>query len=250
MIYYGLTDVGKIRKNNEDSFFVKAYDDNHMLAIVADGMGGYKGGKKASSIAVETISSCVENLLPDILSYTERKLKQTLIKAIKAANKAIYENASNSKELSGMGTTIVVCFISDNKLYALNAGDSRLYIINNSITQVTKDHSFVGELVELGVISQQQAQHHPQKNVITRALGTEADIDIDIYTQKLSNNDSVLLCTDGLTNMLDDETIITVINSRDDISDATKTLVDEAKKSGGSDNITVVMIRPEHGGEL
>ena len=243
MIYYGLTDVGKIRKNNEDSFFVKAYDDKHMLAIVADGMGGYKGGKRASSIAVEIISEYVEKLLPDILTYTERKLKQTLIKAIKAAKKAIYENAVNSKEFSGMGTTLVVCFISGGKLYALNAGDSRLYIVNSSITQVTKDHSYVGELLEMGVISEQQAQHHPQKNIITRALGTEADIDIDIYTEKLSKTDSVLLCTDGLTNMLDDETIITVINSNEDISAVTETLVDEAKKSGGSDNITVVMIK-------
>ncbi|MBR2404117.1 MAG: serine/threonine-protein phosphatase, partial [Clostridia bacterium] len=115
--------------------------------------------------------------------------------------------------------------------------------------QVTKDHSFVGELVELGVISQQQAQHHPQKNIITRALGTDPEIDVDIYTEKLNDGDTILLCTDGLTNMLSDKKIIELVNSNSDISVVTKTLIDEAKKSGGNDNITAVVIKTSDGGE-
>jgi protein phosphatase len=246
---FGMSDVGKIRKNNEDSFYIQVYDNDHVIGVVADGMGGHKGGKKASSIAVKVISEYVEALLPDMLSFTERKLKQALIKAVKSANKAIYDDAVNSTELSGMGTTAVVCYISGGKLYALNAGDSRLYIINDKITQVTKDHSFVGELVELGVISEQQAQHHPQKNIITRALGTEPEIDVDIYTEKLNDGDTILLCTDGLTNMLSDKKIIELVNSDSDISVVTKALIDEAKKSGGNDNITAVVIKTSDGGE-
>ncbi len=243
MNFFGMSDVGKIRKNNEDSFYIKAYDENHILAVVADGMGGHKGGKQASTIAVRIIAEYVEKLLPDILSYSERRLKQTLIKAVNSANEAICENAQSYEELSGMGTTAVVCFVSGNKLYTLNIGDSRLYIINDTIKRVTKDHSYVGELVELGVISEQQAKNHPHKNVITKALGTEDGTDADIYVEKISKNDTVLLCSDGLTNMLSDAKIIECIKLNDNIEIATKSLIDNAKKLGGSDNITVVVIK-------
>lgn len=249
MICYGLSDVGKIRKVNEDSFYIQVYDNSHALAVVADGMGGHKGGKQASTIAVDIISKYVDELLPSILSYSERKLKQTLIKAVKLANKEIYDNSTHSAELNGMGTTAVLCFVCGDKLYTLNVGDSRLYVVNNIIKQVTKDHSYVEELVELGVISEQQAQHHPNKNVITRALGTDADIDVDIYTENISDNDSILLCSDGLTNMLDDNTIKDLVNTDGDTASIVKSLIDEAKNQGGNDNITVVMIKPACGGE-
>ncbi len=243
MKYFGMSDVGKIRKNNEDSFFLKAYDNDHLLAIVADGMGGHKGGKQASTIAVKIISEYVDKLLPDILTYSERRLKQALIKAVKAANQAILDNANNSEELAGMGSTAVVCYISGTKLYTLNIGDSRLYIINNAIKQITKDHSYVGELLELGVISEQQALNHPHKNIITKALGADNATDADIYVENISQKDTILLCTDGLTNMLNDTKIIEYVNSQNDIKDITTALIDEAKKLGGNDNITVVMIK-------
>ena len=243
MKYYAMSDVGEIRKKNEDSFYVKAYGDRHMLAIVADGMGGYKGGKQASSIATKIISENIESLLPDLLNYTERRLKQTIIKAIKSANEAILHSAGVSDELKSMGTTAVVCFVSGNKIFAFNIGDSRLYIVNKTITQITKDHSLVVELLEHGVISEKEAENHPQKNVITKALGTEKNIEPDIYTEKISANDTILLCTDGLTNMLSDSDIIDCINCGTDLEGITKRLISDAKESGGSDNITVVTIR-------
>ncbi len=243
MNYFGMSDVGKIRKNNEDSFYVKAYDDSHMLAVVADGMGGYKGGKQASTIAVKSISEYIESLLPDLLTYNERRLKQAIIKALKIANKAIVDSADASDDLKNMGTTAVVCFICGEKLFAFNIGDSRLYIINDSITQITKDHSLVVELVEMGVISEKQAENHPQKNVITKALGSDDNIEPDIYKEKISLEDTILLCSDGLTNMLTDNRIIEIVNANKDIKKITKTLIEEAKKSGGRDNITVVTIR-------
>ena len=225
MNYFGMSDVGKIRKNNEDSFYVKAYDDSHMLAVVADGMGGYKGGKQASTIAVKSISEYIESLLPDLLTYNERRLKQAIIKALKIANKAIVDSADASDDLKNMGTTAVVCFICGEKLFAFNIGDSRLYIINDSITQITKDHSLVVELV------------------ITKALGSDDNIEPDIYKEKISLEDTILLCSDGLTNMLTDNRIIEIVNANKDIKKITKTLIEEAKKSGGRDNITVVTIR-------
>jgi len=238
-----MSDVGKIRKNNEDSFYVKSFDDNHMLAVVADGMGGYKGGKEASTIAVRCISEYIESLLPELMSYTERKLKQTVIKALKLANKAILNVADASDELKNMGTTAVVCYLSGEKLYVFNIGDSRLYIINDKITQITKDHSLVLELVELGVISEKQAQNHPQKNVITKSLGADESIEPDIYKEKISSGDTILLCSDGLTNMLSDDAIIKCVITHNDVKNVSRVLVEEAKKSGGSDNITVVTIR-------
>ncbi|MBE7051784.1 MAG: Stp1/IreP family PP2C-type Ser/Thr phosphatase [Ruminococcaceae bacterium] len=246
---YGASDVGKIRKVNEDSFYIQTYDSNHALAIVADGMGGHKGGKKASALAVKVISEYFEALMPALLGYNGRQLKHSLLKSCKKANEAIFSEASLSDELSGMGTTIVACFLHGTKLYVLNAGDSRLYIINDEIKQITKDHSLVGELMSLGVISANQALNHPQKNVITKALGADENIDADIYSLKLSENDYILLCTDGLTNMVDDEKIAQIIKTEPDIDSAAKKLINEAKESGGNDNITAVIIKPVCGGE-
>ncbi len=249
MIFYGISDVGKIRKDNEDSYYTKAYDEKHMIAIVADGMGGHIGGKQASKIAVDFIAEYFDSNMEKIIGYTSRKIKQAMIDCVKGANKKVYDFSKETPELFGMGTTIVVCYISDDKIYAVSAGDSRLYIINDSIKQVTRDHSLINELLEMGMISVNQAKNHPKRNIITKAVGSEESIEPDIYTEKFGDGDTILLCTDGLTNMIENENITEIINSGSELSQCVSTLVEQAKKNGGNDNITVVIIRQDKGGE-
>ncbi len=250
MIFFGISDIGKIRKDNEDSYYVKAYDDKHMLAIVADGMGGHSGGKQASAIAVESIAEYFNSNMSKISGYTSRKIKQAMIDSVKEANKSVYDFSRENSELCGMGTTIVVCYISEDKVYTVSAGDSRMYIINDAIKQITRDHSLVNELLELGMISPNQAKNHPKKNIITKAVGAENSIEPDVYMEKLKNDDTILLCTDGLTNMIENETITEIINSGNELSECANSLVEQAKKNGGSDNITVVVIQQGNGGEM
>ena len=249
MIFCGVSDVGKIRKDNEDSYYIKAYDDNHMLAIVADGMGGHIGGKQASVLAVESIAGYFDSNISKIVGYTPRKIKQVLLDCVKEANKSVYNFSGENPELFGMGTTIVVCYISDNKVYAVSAGDSRLYIINDSIKQITRDHSLINELLEMGMISPGQAKNHPKRNIITKAVGSEVSIEPDIYMEKIDIDDTILLCTDGLTNMIDNEKITEIVKSDTNLSTCANSLVEEAKKNGGNDNITVIIIRQDKGGE-
>ena len=250
MIYYGISDVGRIRKDNEDSYCIKAYDDAHMLAVVADGMGGHIGGKQASAIAVESITDYFDSNISKIFGYSPRKIKQAMLDSVTDANKRVYDFSKENPELCGMGTTIVVCYISDGKVFAVSAGDSRLYIINDTIKQITRDHSLINELLEMGMISPNQAKNHPKKNIITKAVGSDFSIEPDIYSEKLGEKDTVLLCTDGLTNMIENEMITQIVNSGLELSECANSLVEQAKKNGGNDNITVVIIRQNKGGEM
>lgn len=239
---FGLSDIGNIRKNNEDFYKVKMYDNNVALAVIADGMGGTNGGEIASSIACETIFDLFENQYSEFPTFTERKIKQTIINYVKSANEIIYNKSLKNIDLKNMGTTIVLSLYINGTLYIANVGDSRLYInTNGKLNQITKDHSYVEELLKLGMISDEQAKSHPQKNIITRALGTDENVEVDLYTEKLSKSDKVLLCTDGLTNMISDDDILKYM-SDDDLSFIAKSLIDEAKLRGGNDNITVVVL--------
>lgn len=237
---FSMTDAGRRREENQDYMFTSetAVGKLPNLFLVADGMGGHKAGQYASREAVEVIVkyiSASESGLPII----------TMRKAIEEANRKLLKESIIDIEKEGMGTTIVGAVIIGNKLYAANVGDSRLYIINeHKITQITRDHSFVEEMIRRGRIARSEAKYHPDKNKITRAVGVFPSIEIDFFEAELEQQDMVLLCTDGLTNMVDDEDIKRIILGQRDIVEKTEALIEAANRNGGIDNITVLLIEP------
>ncbi|MBQ8808398.1 MAG: Stp1/IreP family PP2C-type Ser/Thr phosphatase [Clostridia bacterium] len=240
MQFYSLSDKGLIRSNNQDS----CYADNigkYTVLILADGMGGHKGGETASRCAVEVVSSTLcekltQNLLPGQIGML---LSDTLEKA----NTEIYNLSKSDEALSGMGTTLDACVIDKDNAYIAHIGDSRVYKVTptGEIRRLTKDHSLVEYMVSTGAITPQQAVSHPQKNVITRALGISQDITADIFHEKLAAKDRLLLCSDGLTNMVDEDTIAKVLTGEKKLESCGKKLVKLANQAGGNDNITVVV---------
>lgn len=230
------TSTGKIRALNEDSFFVSDTSDGTVLAVVADGMGGHNAGEVASAEMV--------NMLKNSVFSAGTDAKTVLLDAIECANNAIYKMSVRSPQLHGMGTTVTACVITDGKVTAAQVGDSRLYLIRDGeITQITKDHSLVEMLIESGSITKEDAKHHPQKNVITRAIGTDSTVQADIYEFNATPGDTVLLCSDGLVNMVEDEKILSLITETEDFETLAGNLVNEAENAGGVDNITAVLIR-------
>ncbi len=232
------TSVGRLRSLNEDACFVSEPDESGaILAVVADGMGGHNAGEVASGKAVGILRK-------DVLSKKGNDAKSVLVGAVEDANREIYEMSQNAESLSGMGTTVTACVAEKTRVTAVQVGDSRLYLIRgNEITQITKDHSLVEMLLESGSITREEAKRHPQKNVITRAVGTEQTVITDIYEFSVEKNDVILLCSDGLVNMVDDSEILSVINESDTVKDAANKLVERAENAGGTDNITVILIR-------
>lgn len=246
---YGLTDVGKVREINEDSFAVKIISDEIVVAVVADGMGGHKAGEEASSYAANEMVNLVTEASKFFCGYTDEQIAGVLKNAINKINKKIYTMSSEIKKMSGMGTTIVVCVVYNNRCYVANVGDSRLYKYSGELEQVTKDHSYVSELVRMGVITREQARNHPNKNVITKAVGTEKNVVPDIFNKKIDSGDIILLCSDGLTNMVTDDVISKIICDKEDIEASCAKLVEIAKDNGGTDNITVVLLEVEREGD-
>lgn len=241
MIVGGLSDIGLVRENNQDSFFVSK-DLEFPLFIVADGMGGHKAGEIASNMAVSTIKNIFlinkENL------NSEEEIVSTIKEAIEKANHKIYQKSKENLEYEGMGTTVTIAYIFKNEIYIGHVGDSRAYYVDdNNIVQITEDHSLVNELIKNGSITKDQGKNHPQRNIITRAIGTSNDIKADIHTMEYKENDKLIICSDGLTNMLNEDKIIEVVNGDGDIMEKCEKLVLNAKRNGGLDNITVVMIK-------
>lgn len=227
MRFFGGTDQGLLRPTNQDAYYI---DSQKGWAVVADGMGGHNGGETASGMAVEIIRKSMED-----------NLKAG--SAIEEANKRIYEKSLESPSLSGMGTTVVLCTVSDDKNAVVShVGDSRAYIFSNGeLKQITTDHSIVQQLIESGTITKEQAKHHPQRNLITRAVGTERDVKIDFNEVELENGDVILICSDGLSSYVDEREIAGIIN--DGVNEKTvEKLIDAANNSGGKDNVTVVLI--------
>jgi len=243
----GLTDVGVTRGHNEDSFHVNNKD---FLYIVADGVGGQNAGEVASRMAVEVISShftkSLEDEIPFVGTPVPELSEQTnlLASAIRLANKVVHESSRGNPALKGMGSTVVAVTITDGgRLSMAHAGDSRAYLIRHGeMFQLTNDHSLVAEQVLQGLITEEEAQKSKVKNVITRALGAMPDIEVDIDEQPLEDGDIVLLCSDGLTNMVDDKTILTIIESSENMDDACSKLIKLANKNGGKDNITALLV--------
>lgn len=235
---YSLTDIGRRRKLNQDTVYSCDHPLGNLgnLFIVADGMGGHKAGDYASAYTVKAIEREVE------LCEDDSAIK-ILRQAISIANSEIYEKATTEADFAGMGTTTVAATIDKDTLYVANVGDSRLYVIDEGIKQVTRDHSLVAEMVRKGSISEEDARNHPDKNIITRAIGASRDVDIDFFEVELKDGDVVLMCTDGLTNMVEDEEIASIIHGSDDIEEVAENLVKMANHNGGKDNIGVVIIK-------
>ena len=235
-----LTDIGRKRQVNQDYIFQSAEPVGAFpnLFIVADGMGGHKGGDFASKYLTETMVG--------FISRTQNSdIIKVLRNAVRMSNTLIYEKSHSDPELSGMGSTLVAAVISGGVLTAANVGDSRLYIIRDGIIQVTKDHSYVEELVEAGEIERYSEEYNRKKNIITRAIGTEESVEADYFEVDLIKNDHILLCSDGLTNMVDEDTILAIISGHGSLQYKARTLVEAANENGGNDNIAVILIRYE-----
>ena len=236
MKVYAKTDIGKLREINQDCYYIPISEEEIKMFIIADGMGGYAGGEVASNLAVFEVKKYIEE---QSKKYEPEKL---LRNAIIEANKVIYEKSSNIQELEEMGTTLDICLIYNNNIYIGHIGDSRIYKINNnSIKQITTDHSYVQKLVKEGTITEEEAKTHPKKNMIMKALGSKESEEPDIIIEPLEKNDIILMCTDGLTNMVDDELILKII--KDNPEDAQEKLIEQANAQGGIDNITLIIIK-------
>ena len=239
MQIFSKTDRGRVRTDNQDAYFAGKITDDSVFAVVCDGMGGANAGNVASELAVRHISEYVIRSYRDGMDMTDTE--KTLKNAIVSANISLYDKAVNNTELAGMGTTAVAAFVKDGTAVIAHVGDSRIYLVNGEIKQLTRDHSVVQSLIESGKITPEDAKVHPRKNVITRALGAEEDVAVDSDCLNLSNGDTLLLCSDGLTNFLDDKDILTVFQNND-ISAVAERLVETANENGGGDNITVVTV--------
>ena len=214
--------------------------------IIADGMGGANGGEVASTAAIEVIKDYIDNNIENI-DFEEYTIETLIYQAILAANKFIYNKASNQKELKGMGTTLIVTILFRNRVYIGHVGDSRIYRIKkNIIRQLTKDHSYVQALVEQGTITKQEAEDHPQKNILLKVVGCERKLEPDILVKGFIKDDILLMCTDGLTNMVSiDEIYNTIVNGKDDLKNTCNQLINMANENGGYDNVSVILISKE-----
>lgn len=242
MIVSAKTDIGMKRSSNQDSFNYGQLDNGAVTwAVVCDGMGGMAAGNVASAAAVEVISGSFENnLSPKSSASVVRNLLKS---SIESANARIYNMAIEDVELRGMGTTVVAVVVIKGVAYVAHAGDSRAYFYSdNQLVQITTDHSVVQTLVEKGQLTEQEAKNHPNKNVITRALGVASYIDIDFEEIEVSEDDILLLCTDGLTNCIDDE-LIKLASSDNDFETLAERLIELANQNGGDDNITAVAVK-------
>ena len=236
---FSITDIGMKRKLNQDYVFTSEIPVGPLanLFMVADGMGGHKAGDYASKHTIRTI-------VEEIEKSRDTSVVKILEKAIKTANRHIRMKSMENEDLSGMGTTVVAATIKDDRLCVANVGDSRLYVINREIKQITVDHSLVEEMIRMGGIRREQARSHPDKNIITRAIGAEDELEIDFFQVKLEKGDFILMCSDGLTNMIEDEEIRMILQGQRDIVEKAEALVAAANNNGGKDNIAVILIEP------
>lgn len=242
MQIFSKTDVGKVRIDNQDAFLAGKLNDETVFAVVCDGMGGANAGKLASETAVKLISDYI------IKSYRKNMDSSSLMKMLRSAivnaNIEIYDMSLKNPELAGMGTTAVAAVVSSDTAVITHVGDSRAYLIGDDVTQITRDHSVVQSLIESGKLSLEEAKFHPRKNVITRAIGAEEDVSADCNEVTLKKGESLLLCTDGLTNLVETQDIYKIFKDTEIALIADK-LVNLANSGGGNDNITVVILTKE-----
>ena len=236
---YAITDIGRKRQLNQDFIYLSETPIGNLpnVFIVADGMGGHNAGDYASRCAVETV-------VDEIGASFEKNPVRILGGAIEKANTLIRQKARENEAYSGMGTTMVAATFIGRYMEVANVGDSRLYVIRDEIKQITQDHSLVEEMVRMGGIDKKSARNHPDKNIITRAIGARDDIEADFFNMELQTGDMVLLCSDGLTNMIDDEEIYRILTEDGSLENRVEKLVETANRNGGKDNISVIVIEP------
>jgi protein phosphatase len=242
LISAGMCDIGQKRKTNQDSIYMNPEKN---IFIVADGMGGHNGGDIASALAVKVMPE-------QLLKNFDKEPIKTLISALKKANQAIKDKGEEDTNLVGMGTTVVSFYFKDTSLYIANVGDSRAYLINRSkLYLLTKDHSLVQEKLNIGIYDREQAAEDPQKNVLVRTVGFEPEVDVDVFTYKVSKNDIFLCCSDGLHGKVSDPDILYIVNKHipdpstataEAVNAAVKNLVQQANDNGGNDNISVILV--------
>ncbi len=240
------TDRGKIRQHNEDDAGIFTEKEDRVLAVVCDGMGGHLAGDVASRMAVSALRAVWEQTkdIPALPAESEAWLKEQ----ITAVNQKIFDHSRAHEECQGMGTTVVCALYTGKTLTVAHIGDSRCYLLHNeSFTQLTEDHSLVNELVRTGGISKEDAEHHPRKNVLTKALGTDPEVAVEAHSFEIEPGDKVLLCSDGLTNKVDDEKLKEMLQSASSLEEKAELLVQMANDNGGEDNITVALLElPSH----
>lgn len=235
---FSVTNIGRKRKLNQDYVYSSEQPVGNLpnLFLVADGMGGHNAGDYASRVAVET-------MVKKIADSPERDPVRILEGALQSANGRLREEAYSAPELEGMGTTMVAATCEDGRLCVANVGDSRLYVVNHlGIRQITRDHSWVEEMVRRGGLGREEARNHPDRNIITRAVGADAAVNPDFFNVRIEEGDMILMCTDGLTNMLEDEEIRMILEAARDIVEGAQELVRAANENGGRDNISVILI--------
>ena len=241
MQYWGLTDPGVVRSQNQDAFQMEVLDKNTLLCVVCDGMGGAKSGNVASSLAVDVFTQEVKRSWS--ADMDTQALDQMLQGAVKLANFTVYDQAGQFEEFSGMGTTLVAVLITGRRATFVNVGDSRGYLIDaDGIRQVTTDHSLVQMMVSRGELTPERARTYPGKNLITRAIGTEPVVSCDIFHKKVQRGDCILLCTDGLSNVIDEQEILFEVVHGDEKKNCCQQLLQIAKNRGAPDNVTSVLV--------
>lgn len=237
---YGGTDVGMQRSINQDYVMIvnEPIGPFPNLYVLADGMGGHNAGEVASRIAVESV-------IEYAAGATGNSYAAIIDNMIDYANTQLYKMAAENSEYIGMGTTIVIATVIDGMLYVANVGDSRLYVIGNGITQITIDHSLVEEMVSMGRISREEARSHERRNVITRAVGVESSVIADLFEIEIETGHIILMCSDGLSNMVEDHEIKRIVSSGDSLKDKVHKLIERANENGGKDNISVIIVTPD-----
>ena len=238
---WGLTDKGCVRKMNQDAYDIQQLDRNTLLCVVCDGMGGAKSGNIASSLAVDVFSQEIQRTWTPNMEWD--KADQMMKSAVKLANFTVYDQARQFEEFEGMGTTLVAALIRGWKISLVNVGDSRAYRISqNGIRQITKDHSVVQMMVDRGELTPEAAKRYPGKNLITRAVGTESSVVCDVFRQELNRGDFLLLCSDGLSNLMDDQEILFEVVHGVNKERCCNRLLDIAVSRGCPDNFTCVLV--------
>lgn len=244
LVVRGGTHIGQGRQNNEDSYLIINSSSHFKLFAVADGMGGHEGGEVASSLAVQVIKEFYQEHCKDLSFPSSINLNRFVSEMFYLANKRIWEEALNNIELTGMGTTLTAAVLVNNQLIIGHIGDSRAYLINSKGAQLlTEDHSYVQKLVKENQIKAGEERNHPQRHLLTRALGTDKEVEADIYSYSLAEKDCLLLCTDGLTRTVSDTEMKDMVMSIKSPSELVNKLIDLANARGGPDNITIIIVR-------
>lgn len=241
MNQWGLTDRGNVRAQNQDYFTIVRFSPEHALAVVCDGMGGAKSGNVASRLATDVFIREVKRTWNAFLD--DDALRRMLVDAVELANRAVYEHAQLSEDFSGMGTTLVAAFVKTDLAIAVNVGDSRAYLLREQgVTRITEDHSVVQLMVRRGEITEEEARTYPGKNLITRAVGTEPRVSCDVFTLRVAPGDAILLCSDGLSNLLTDQELLFEVVHAVHKEQCCQHLIEIAKDRGAPDNITAVLM--------